>query len=443
MSDKTIDFANKDVKLSGVKPGKLNPKDILGKMPKNVSKRWMIVFGVLVVAMTFGATVMSAKKQRPEPGPVPVTAIDTSPKGLTAKSSTAAMNGAEVLALKKQLDAQAAGQTELLARMAVLQGQLAAVQKGGGNDSPGKPTTSRLDLTLPPPPEAPKTLSAPTGQAPQPPKQVTPMTQPTVAPVAVKRAPARAFIPESATAEAGSSELVVDEMIANDRKGYLPAGSFIESSLISGVEAFTGGTAQSQPQPIVIRLNENAVLPNAAAYQIKGCHVLASAWGDMSSERVFARLAHLTCVDSENQLVLSEDVEGVLVDSDGKNGIRGSLQDRQGAKLARSLLAGFAQGVSSAFGNAQSTVTSTGFGTTSMITGGNVMRAGGYGGAETAANQLAQFYLKQAEATMPVIAVDAGRKVSVLITKSKALKFESTAAFRSKPKTALTVQRGN
>jgi conjugal transfer pilus assembly protein TraB len=257
-----------------------------------------------------------------------------------------------------------------------------------------------------------------------------------------KRTPARSFVPTAAAADADAAkERVIEEMVPNERQGFLPAGSFASATLISGVEAFTGGTAQQQPQPLVIRVDANAVLPNAANYQIKGCHVLASAWGDMSSERVFGRLATLTCVDSANRLVLSEEVEGVLVDSDGKNGIRGSLQDRQGAKLARSLLAGFAQGVSSAFGAAQSTTQTTALGMTTAMVGSNATRAGAYQGASTAAQQLADFYLKQAEATMPVIAIDAGRKVSVLFTKSKALKFETTNTYRVKPQDKMMVER--
>jgi conjugal transfer pilus assembly protein TraB len=229
-------------------------------------------------------------------------------------------------------------------------------------------------------------------------------------------------------------------LIPNDKSGFLPAGSFATATLISGVEAFTGGTAQAQPQPVVIHLDANAVLPNAADYQIKGCHVLASVYGDMSSERVFGRLATLTCVDSKNRLVLSEEVEGNLIDSDGKNGIRGVLQDRQGAKLGRALLAGFAKGMGAAFGAAQSTTTATAAGLTSALTG-DAFKASGYSGASTAANQLAEFYMKQAEATMPIIAVDAGRKISVLFTKSKALKFETINTYKIEPSKKLQVER--
>jgi conjugal transfer pilus assembly protein TraB len=394
---------------------------------------------------------VSSNKQGPvTPQKKESATIDTSPKGISTQKDWKAQTGAEMIEMKKQMDASTAAQKELLAQVNALRQDML---KKGAEPAVGAGAAAAqngLNLTLPPPPTPPASIlppqpvaSTPALSAPPSPSSLGFPTAADTPAVAPKRSPARAFIPPTTEADlaAKAGDQVVDEMVPNERKGFLPAGSFADATLISGVEAFTGGTAQQQPQPIVIRLDANAVLPNAANYQIKGCHVLASVWGDMSAERVFGRLATLTCVDTSNRLVLSEEVEGVLVDSDGKNGIRGQLLDRQGAKLARSLLAGFAQGVSSAFGSAQSTTTQTAFGLTSAMVGSNAIKAGGYNGASTAAQQLADFYLKQAEATMPVIAVDAGRKVSVLFTKSKALKFETTDSYRVKPEDKLMVQR--
>lgn len=442
MSEKQFSSANKDISIQGAK-AKVDPKAFLGSMTKDVKKRWMIVGTVSAISLVVMSTWLSSSG---DTGPAPVkketSVVETSPKGISTQQDWKAQAGAEMLELKKTLAESQAVQKEMLARMEALRQELGQVKSGAG--ATPKTPTSGLSLTLPPPPTPPASLSTP--PVPSAPVNTGAVTAPQASvapPVAVqpKRSPARAFIPTSTAAEAASQkEGVLEEMVPNERKGFLPAGSFAASTLISGVEAFTGGTAQSQPQPLVILVDANAVLPNAANYQIKGCHVLASVWGDMSSERVFGRLATLSCTDTANRLVLSEEVEGVLIDSDGKNGIRGQLQDRQGAKLARSLLAGFAQGMSTAFGTAQTTTTQTALGITSALTG-NSVKAAGYAGAGKAADQLADFYLKQAEATLPVIAVDAGRKVSVLFTKSKALKFETTDTYRVKQKDKLMVER--
>lgn len=444
MADKNFSSADKQISISGGQPQKrLNPKAVLDGMTKDVRKRWMIVGVVGSISLAVIASWMSAGNHPQAPRKVEATSIDTTPKGLSAQKDWKAQTGADMQALKQSLAESQAAQKELLARMEALRQEVSQVKSNG--PAQAAPKDNKVEFTLPPPPEPPKSIQPPlpqnTGFAGSP---GAPMPAAPVVAEPVKRSAARSFIPQGAGEEAREAEekaKVTEDMVPNDRVGLLPAGSFAGATMISGVEAFTGGTAQSQPQPVVVRIDENAVLPNAAKYQIKGCHVLASVWGDMSSERVFGRLATLTCVDTNNKLVLSEEVEGNLIDSDGKNGIRGQLVDRQGAKLARSLLAGFAQGMASAFGTAQGVVTNSVFGATQTIAGGDAMASAGYKGANTAANQLAQFYLKQAEATMPVIAVDAGRRVSVLFTKSKPLKFETTGVYKNKPKTPVRIER--
>ncbi|MBK3779947.1 hypothetical protein G3A43_06740 [Paraburkholderia aspalathi] len=439
--------ASKDISVGSNKAtsAKLNPKALLGSLTKDVNKRWMVMFCV-VGGVVLVLTSMMPHGYKPPKRVAAEAVLDTTPKGLTSDKSWRTTTDAQLLEVQKQLAASTMSQQQMMSRMDAL---TKALSQRPAEPAQNAPVRSNVDLSLPPPPAPPVNIAPP----PAPPKDMLsaapsagqgmyPAASAAPVDAAPVRASARAFVadvPASAAAPADDSS--TEQVVDNEHQGFLPAGSFAAATLISGVEAFTGGTAQSQPQPVVVRVDQNAVLPNAAHYQIKGCHVLASVYGDMSSERVFGRLATLTCVDVHDKLVLSEDVEGVLVDSDGKNGIRGTLVDRQGAKLARSLLAGFAQGVASAFGQAQSSVTTTALGATSTLVGTNAIRAGGYEGASTAANQLAQFYLKQAEATMPVIAVDAGRKVSVLFTKSKSLHFELTGRYRPDQKSKLTVEQ--
>ena len=449
--NKPVSSSNNKVSISGGKQ-KFDPKALVAGMPKNVQKRWLTVGMLSVVAIAATATMMSTPS-KPVVRTAETPSIDTTPKGISSQKDWRAQTGAEVQALKQALAESSAVQKEMLARMDALRQEVSQAKTASA--APGKAAgaggaANPLDFNIPPPPEPPQSLK-PAIQAG--PGTAMPVTQGNIAaPMGApkveeaKRAPAKSFIPKAALEELKEAKeaektKVTEDMVRNERVGFLPAGSFASATMISGVEALTGGTAQSQPQPVVVRIDENAVLPNAAAYQVKGCHVLASVWGDMSSERVFGRLATLTCVDVNNKLVLSEDVEGNLIDSDGKNGVRGDLQDRQGAKLGRSLLAGFAQGLSSAFGTAQSTVSIGAAGPVTSIGGDQAAAAAAYRGASTAAQSLAQYYLKQAEATMPVIAVDAGRKISVLFTKSKPLKFESTGGYKTRPATNIKVER--
>ena len=435
-------------------------------MSKDVRARWGFALGAVAVGVGLAASTMGAKAPTPVAATPKEQAIETTPPNIRSQSDWKAQSSADVAQLKKLAEEQSAVNRDLMAQLTALRQEIKTQKPSGGSSSAsgaGAGSSSALDFTIPPPPEPPASLKAPspTSSASLIPKSASdPAHQGAtttvilksggnspIAPAAVLNPPApvrsaaRAFIPVADSSDAESEQQVQTELEINDKQGYLPAGSFAGATLLSGVEALTGGTAQSQPQPIVIRIDHNALLPNSASFQVKGCHVLASVWGDMSSERVYGRLATLTCVDQYNRLVLSEEVEGNLVDSDGKNGIRGILQDRQGAKLARSLLAGFASGMASAFGTAQTTTAATAFGSTTSISGDAAVRAAGFGGANAATQKLAEFYMKQAESTMPVIAVDAGRKVSVLFTRSKSLKFESTEPYKVKAKPTVKVAR--
>lgn len=448
-----ISSANKGISVTPGKEKKppFNAKKLVDGLGKDVRSRWTYVGigGVVLLFMASTFVTGGAKKSGLTPAREASSVIDTSPKGMENNKDWRAKIGAEMAALQKAGQQQQSANKELLATVEKLRQELAQNQKA----RPSAPVEPRVNLTIPPPPEPPKSLTPPPvvagGKLPV--GSVTPIpassipdqqSSSSLTPANPRRAPARSFVPSTKVEAASTQEQsLAQEYVPNERKGFLPGGSFAAATMISGVDAFTGETARAQPQPLILRVDENAILPNAAKYAIKGCHLLASAWGDLSSERVFARTATLTCVDSSNRLVLSEEVEGTLVDSDGKNGIRGAVMDRQGAKLGRSLLAGFAEGLASAFGAAQATVSNTAFGSSSSVLSKDVPRVGAYQGAATAAEQLSDFYLKQAEATMPVIAVDAGRRVTVLFTKSKALKFETTEAYRTKPAEKLHVEK--
>jgi conjugal transfer pilus assembly protein TraB len=65
---------------------------------------------------------------------------------------------------------------------------------------------------------------------------------------------------------------------------WLPV-SFTRGTLLGGLDAPTGGQAQSNPHPVLIRLSDNAVLPNRFRGEYRECFVIAAGYGDISSER--------------------------------------------------------------------------------------------------------------------------------------------------------------
>jgi conjugal transfer pilus assembly protein TraB len=214
----------------------------------------------------------------------------------------------------------------------------------------------------------------------------------------------------------------------NKFAGFLAPGAFVPVALLHGLDAATSQASRANPQPVLLNVQRNAVLPNHAKYQLKSCFVLASGYGDLSAERVYFRLAQLSCVDKGNSLVLSAPVQGYLVDSDGKLGLRGKVVDRQGAKLAKATIASFAQGLTNVFGMAQGTLTSGLNGATpAMAVGGsNLLQSAGLGAASGSTKTLADFFMKEAESIFPIVTVDIGRTGTIVFTDGVSLRWNTT-----------------
>lgn len=222
----------------------------------------------------------------------------------------------------------------------------------------------------------------------------------------------------------------------NEYAGFIPPGAAIPVVLLNGLEAGTSAATQSSPQPIFLRVQDLAELPGSAKYNLEGCFILSSAFGDLSSERVYVRTAKLSCIDKNKKLIMVSEINGVLMDSDSSLGLRGEVQSRQGPKLAKAMLAGFAQGLTGAIGSAQSTVTSGINGTVSTISGEDALRQSGLSGMSNATSQLAQFYLKEAQSMFPVISVEKGRTATLMLTAGSKLewgKYDSQFVTRVSP----------
>lgn len=70
---------------------------------------------------------------------------------------------------------------------------------------------------------------------------------------------------------------------------FLPAGSFVRVAMLNGVDAPTGGQAQSNPLPVAFHVLDVANLANKHRLDIKDCRIIAATWGDLSSERMMGR----------------------------------------------------------------------------------------------------------------------------------------------------------
>ena len=432
------------------------PAAAAGSKPKDVKKRWLYVGIAAIGTVVVGSTLLQKQPPPPPKKTIVQSTINVEPPKADERRFENQF-GNEMAQVKLQLETQNRELARLKAEKEATEkaaaanaGKMTAPTTGTvvtpPTDNGGGLTTLGPNGNAPPPPPIPPTMAVPNATATPAfkPPSITPAKGNGAMPMELPPAVGTSMVtadpmvfdaPGSATSAATGTDGVSAKSSGgprvaakttyrkNENAGMLPAGSFAPVVLLNGVDAGTSSATQSNPMPVLMNVLDQATLPGSAKFRLKSCFVLGTGYGDLSAERVYVRFSRLSCVDKADRLVLSQEVSGYVVDSDGKLGLRGKVMDRQGAKLGKAMLAGFAQGLAGALGQSQTSVTSnlsTGS-TMSSISGSAALRASGLGGAQIATSQLAEFYLKEAQAIFPVISIDTGRTATIVFTGSTAL----------------------
>lgn len=223
------------------------------------------------------------------------------------------------------------------------------------------------------------------------------------------------------SAEDGDSESNRDQGV------FIPAGSMVSGTLLTGLDAPTGTQAQQEPVPVLLRIKHEAILPNRYRADVRECFMVASGHGSISARRVKLRSETLSCIREDGGVVEAGLGAWAVSGEDGKEGIEGRLVNRQGQVLGRSMLAGFASGFSELFGQQQIPTLETspdqgGSTPFQSVASGEATQAASVQGAGQALDRLAQFYIDMAEQMFPVIEVNAGRKVTFVVNKGTRLR---------------------
>lgn len=231
-----------------------------------------------------------------------------------------------------------------------------------------------------------------------------------------------------------SSDGAVDDEVKDEAKEgeiYMPAGSIITGVLINGMDAPTASGARKDPFPATLRIQKEAILPNRFRADVRECFLLVSGYGDLSSERAYLRGETLSCI-KDNGEVIEARLDSYAVGEDGKAGVRGRLVSKQGQIIARSLAAGFMAGASEAFDVSRVP-------TLNLDSGGRasyqrndfsstLLQGSAARGASSALDRIAAFYIEMAEGIFPVIEVDAGRQIEIIISKGSTLRVRGSKA---------------
>ncbi len=210
-------------------------------------------------------------------------------------------------------------------------------------------------------------------------------------------------------------------------KNYVPSGTKILAVLVGAADANASVTGQSNTTPVAFTLVSDAIEPTQEVNGIikpvktplKGCSIIGSTYGDISSERAEIRLVRLSCNMADGS-ILDIPVEGTVFE--GLAGIKGTPIMRNGEILTWAGLSGILGGFGQAMQQNESTVSTSPLGTTTSVTPGQAVQSGLYGGVGSSMNMLSQYYIQRAEQYHPIIEIRPGAIVTVLFTKGFSLK---------------------
>lgn len=228
-----------------------------------------------------------------------------------------------------------------------------------------------------------------------------------------------------------------DDVHGNATSAYLPATSLLTGTLVSGLDAPGSNQAREDPLPALLKLSDNAILPNRFRMDVKECHLIVSGFGDIASSRAYLRGEVFVCVRKDGS-VIETPVDAYAIGRDGKNGVRGRIVHKSGNLIGNALLSGAIAGIANAFAPQRvqsfNTVQVPGqqqiyqYPSPEFIAGQALS-----GGVKGAAERIADYYLEMAKNIFPVIEVDAGEAIDLVLIRGIDLS----------PKTAASVGHGN
>jgi len=194
----------------------------------------------------------------------------------------------------------------------------------------------------------------------------------------------------------------------------IPSGTSVKALLVSSVDANCGVYSISDPIPVKLRILDDGHLPKDIDVNLKGGIIIGSAYGNLSSERVYMRLERLTQVNSSGDFIETE-VAGYITGEDGKYGVRGTVVDKSEKIIANAAVSGLFGEASEILQSAVGRWRIDNYLSTNQAVNDPFVPGMG-GGTSNAFDMLADYYIQRAEQVEPVIQVSAGRIVDITFT---------------------------
>jgi hypothetical protein len=209
-------------------------------------------------------------------------------------------------------------------------------------------------------------------------------------------------------------EIKIEEKAPKERYVYLPLGSFVKCTLLTGVYAPAN---ESNPLPVLISIDEAFYGPNNTRIPLKGAFAIGKAVGDVVSKRAIIQVVSFSMVLPDGKVFEHEGNLGYLADSDGRLGIQGELIYNTGKQLSLNFLSGFLAGGAEALSQVETSTVTGAYGQTSKNVTGNTGRYSMFSGLARSAEGMSSYYQKQLEAMIPAVKIEAGKKAVFVIQK--------------------------
>jgi hypothetical protein len=195
---------------------------------------------------------------------------------------------------------------------------------------------------------------------------------------------------------------------AQGRALQLPAGSFGEATLLTGVFAPVKG----EPLPVLLRLDAALVGPQKSRIPLSGAFLVGKAQGDANSRRATVQLETLSAVAPGGKAVEAR-VNGWIVDEDGIQGLSGLHVWRAEEIVALTSFAGALSGGAEAAAARETAVQATPLGGSQTAVTGDPWKFAGYRALGSGFGKLGETVAERASEIVPAVYVANGRRVTV------------------------------
>ena len=216
------------------------------------------------------------------------------------------------------------------------------------------------------------------------------------------------------------------------RSLHLPAGSFGEATLLTGVFAPVTG----EPLPVLLRLDAALVGPQRSRVPIRGAFIVGKAQGDANSRRATVQLDTLSVVRADGT-PFEVKVNGWAADEDGIQGLRGNYVWRADEVLALSSLTGALSGGADAMAQRETTTQVTPLGGAQGAVTGDPLKFAGYRSLSSAFSRLSEMVSQRLNEVVPAIYVPNARSITIAFINGVTLEGYETSDASGSPYSGL------